>query len=102
MRECERCGIEFAGIGWCKDCRDVEGADLFIDSAPRIVKDRRGGQSVSNGRQRGALSKEVREALMPEIARLTALGRSSNEIALETGVTSRTVNRARAKARAAA
>lgn len=71
MSVCRRCGIDFAGQGWCADCKDVEG-----------VQRRRRGER---------LSPDERKRVYADIREYAAMGISQTEIAATYGLSRRAV-----------
>jgi len=90
---CRRCGIYTGGRALCRDCLDVQNlpaVDVQICRRPD------GSRYVKSSR-RGAVPRSDSAELLDVVRRRTLAGASAVEIALEIGVTSRTVVRMRAR-----
>lgn len=110
---CRRCGVDGLELigGWCRDCIEVEGyaplgeeAKLeirgksvrVIDPANRLVKRKGTGDEVRSIRSHGErLTADQRST----IAQLSHAGKTTKEIALMIGCSSRSVRTYRENAR---
>lgn len=95
MTECKRCGIDVLYVGLCQDCVDVTGEAAPV--ATRVVERRLGGYLVQSSRPTRPLPRDERPAVLETVRALTVRGMSANEIALEVGVSTRTVTRMRSE-----
>jgi len=89
LKPCRRCGIDVVNPGLCDDCADVTGEAKPVHTYP-VPRSHRNYEVKSD---RGTTGVTNRPELMEQVRSLNARGMSANEIALEVGVTTRTVTR---------
>jgi len=87
---CKRCGIDIDYSGLCDDCVEVTGVPKAIHTYTEPKPHR--GYVVRSSRYAGQRIPN-RDELMEQVRLLNSHGYSANEIALQVGVTTRTVTR---------
>lgn len=94
MRFCDRCGIEIGGRGLCADCAEITGGV----ASGVIVRRPYGNYRVNSGRRTRRYADDHKH-LIGQVAQIDNM--TATEAALRLGVSSRTIERARAELRKA-